>query len=99
MGGVAKLEQPRAGDQGAGWKQIKPPKHINYLAPKALRIAAERASLEVLRCDTHYPSLMDKAAVRRISQPFHASVAVVASAACKFGHGGYARLLARKQMP
>jgi SAM-dependent methyltransferase len=82
--------------KGSGWKQIKPPEHINYLSPRSLRVAAERASLEVIRCDTHYPSLMDKAAVRRISQPFHAGVALVAAAVCKFGHGGYARLLARK---
>lgn len=82
--------------KGSAWKQIKPPEHINYLTPRSLRVAAERASIEVIRCDTHYPSLMDKAAVRRFSQPFHAGVALVACGACKLGHGGYVRLLARK---
>jgi SAM-dependent methyltransferase len=82
--------------KGAGWKQIKPPEHINYLNPRSLRVAAERSRFEVVQCDTHYPSLMDRAAVRRITQTLHLGIAAIAKLACQFGHGGYGRLLARK---
>jgi 2-polyprenyl-3-methyl-5-hydroxy-6-metoxy-1,4-benzoquinol methylase len=82
--------------KGPAWKQLKPPEHINFFTPRSLAATATRAGFHVLRCDSHYPSMIDKAAVRRWSQPLHCGAATVAIAASAVGRGGYARLLAQR---
>jgi 2-polyprenyl-3-methyl-5-hydroxy-6-metoxy-1,4-benzoquinol methylase len=83
--------------KGPKWKQLKPPEHINFFTPHTLAATATRAGFRVLRCDSHYPSMMDKAAVRRWSQPFHCGAAAIALAASAMGRGGYVRLLAERE--
>lgn len=80
----------------SSWSQLKPPEHINFFTPYSLRTAVEKAGFEVVKCSTHYPSIMDAAAVRRLTQPLHLGAAIAASPACWLGHGGYLRLLAQK---
>ncbi len=82
--------------RGTEWAQLKPPEHINYFNRRSLPFAAQRAGFEVLKSTTHYPSLMDRAAIRRASRPLHQAVAVAAKVACAVGRGGYLRVLARK---
>jgi 2-polyprenyl-3-methyl-5-hydroxy-6-metoxy-1,4-benzoquinol methylase len=82
--------------KGAKWSQLKPPEHINFFTPATLATAAGRAGLKVLRATSAYPSLMDQAAVRRLSRPLHLLKAAIATVACKLGSGGYVRLLAIK---
>jgi len=78
------------------WSQLKPPEHINYFTPGSLRRLLARHGFAVLRCTTHYPSLMDRARVRRVSRPLHMVGAALAMAACQLGCGGYVRLVARR---
>jgi 2-polyprenyl-3-methyl-5-hydroxy-6-metoxy-1,4-benzoquinol methylase len=82
--------------RGASWSQLKPPEHINFWNTHSLQIAVKKAGFEVVQCSTHYPTLMDKADIRRLTQPLYRSVAIVALVACKFGYGGYLRLVAQK---
>lgn len=83
--------------KGAKWSQLKPPEHINFFTPKSLRLAAERSGLDVLRVSTHYPSLVDRAAVRRRTRPLHLLAGLIGTGACALDRGGYVRLLARAQ--
>ncbi len=83
--------------KGPAWKQLKPPEHINFFTPRSLASTATRAGFRVLRCNSHYPSMIDKAAVRRWSQPLHCGVALVAIMASAMGRGGYVRLLAERE--
>ncbi len=78
------------------WSELRPPEHINYFTPSSLQHAVTKAGFEIAICSTHYPSMMDKAAVRRKSQILHQGVAVLAKAACKAGRGGYLRILVQK---
>jgi 2-polyprenyl-3-methyl-5-hydroxy-6-metoxy-1,4-benzoquinol methylase len=100
-GGMLFVELPNWGSvgrvaKGPAWKQLKPPEHINFFTPKTLAATTERAGLRVMRCDSHYPSMIDKAAVKRASRPLHLAAAAVAVAVSKIGRGGYARILAQR---
>lgn len=100
-GGFLLIELPNWNSVGRSvrktrWSELRPPEHINYFTPASLSHAVQKAGFEVLICSTHYPSLMDKAAVRRKSQLLHQGVSLAAIAACRFGRGGYLRILVQK---
>ncbi len=82
--------------KGKAWGQLKPPEHINYFTPASLSAAVTAAGFRIARCTTEYPSLMDQAAVRGWSSPFHQARALIARMACALGHGGYVRLLVHR---
>ena len=82
--------------RGAKWSQLKPPEHINFFTPDSLSTAASNAGFKVVNATSAYPSLMNEAAVRRLSRPLHLVKAGVAAIASKLGCGGYVRLLAEK---
>jgi 2-polyprenyl-3-methyl-5-hydroxy-6-metoxy-1,4-benzoquinol methylase len=82
--------------KGAAWSQLRPPEHINFFTPRSLIALVSGAGLRVARCSTAYPSLRDKARVRRVSKPLHVFVAGIAMLAESLGRGGYIRLLAEK---
>lgn len=100
-GGLLFIELPNWNSLGrtvkrADWSQMKPPEHINFFTRASLGAAVRRAGFRPVRTATRYPSMADKARVRRPSQPLHALAAVVAEAASALGRGGYLRLLARR---
>ena len=100
-GGMLFVELPNWGSlgrriRGKHWGQLKPPEHINYFTPETLSRAALETGFRVSRISSEYPSLVNEAAVRRWSRPLHQGRAMIASLACKFGGGGYARLLAER---
>ena len=78
------------------WAQLKPPEHINFFNSRSLTNLIKRAGLDVVRCTTHYPSLVDGARVRRASRPLRMLLAAAAVGACRVGRGGYLRLLGRR---
>jgi len=82
--------------RGPRWSQMKPPEHINFYSPSTLRHAVSAAGFCVIRLSTEYPSIMDRAEVRRPSRPLHRLLALAAAVACRFGMGVYVRILARK---
>lgn len=82
----------------SSWGALTPPEHINFFNARSIGGAARNAGLDVIRCTTHYPSVLDKAAVARPSRPLHLAVAGLAVAVSRFGFGGYLRLLARKPL-
>lgn len=100
-GGLLFIELPNWNSVGrtlkrAHWSQMKPPEHINFFAADSLGAAVRQAGFRPVKTGTHYPSMVDKARVRRRSQPLHALAAVAAGAASALGRGGYLRLLARR---
>lgn len=100
-GGLLFIELPNWNSVGrtvkkADWSQMKPPEHINFFTSRSLGAAVRHAGFRPVRSDTHYPSMVDKARVRRRSRPLHALAAVAAGAASALGRGGYLRLLARR---
>jgi SAM-dependent methyltransferase len=100
-GGILFIELPNWNSlgrvaRGPAWSALTPPEHINFFTPASLRKAAVASGFEVLACDTHYPSLMDRARVRRGTQPLHMVVAGIGVVASRLGAGGYLRLTARK---
>lgn len=78
------------------WSELRPPEHINYFTPSSLEHAMKKAGFAVMKCSTLYPSMMDKAAVKRNTQVLHRGISVTAIAACKIGRGGYLRILVQK---
>jgi hypothetical protein len=56
----------------------------------------EKAGFQIVRCTTHYPSLVNEAALWRPSWPLHQAKAAIARLARGLGLGGYLRVLARK---
>lgn len=82
--------------RGAKWSQMKPPEHINYYSPLALRHALSRAGFEVVHLSTVYPSLRDRARQLQRFRLFHLALWGVAMVMCRIGWGGYVRALARK---
>lgn len=102
-GGYLFIELPNWNSMGRvikrdRWSQLKPPEHINFFTQRSLRYAAQQCGFQVVRCDTHYPSIKDKAAVRRPSRTLYRLAWAVAAASCRIGRGGYLRLLARVPM-
>lgn len=100
-GGFLLIELPNWNSVGrtvrkTRWSELRPPEHINYFIPSSLSYAVEKAGLEIAICSTHYPSLMDKAAIRRRSQPLHKAVGLAATLSCSLGRGGYLRILVRR---
>jgi len=82
--------------KGRAWGQLKPPEHINFFTPQTLHSLARQTGFRVIKCTSEYPSLINEAAVRRWSRPFHQGKAGIAALASKLGCGGYARLLAER---
>lgn len=82
--------------RGASWSQLKPPEHINFFTEKTLTAAVEQHGFRSLRAGTYYPSMWDKARVRRASQVVHLGGALVASAASAISLGGYLRIVASR---
>jgi 2-polyprenyl-3-methyl-5-hydroxy-6-metoxy-1,4-benzoquinol methylase len=83
--------------RGQAWKQLKPPEHINFFTPRSLSATVERAGFDVLRCTSEYPSIMNEARQGGPGRLYRLAKAAAATLACKFGCGGYVRLLARKR--
>ncbi len=82
--------------KGTSWSQLRPPEHINFFTPRSLASLIGRSGFRIFSCGTAYPSLRDKARVRRASQPIHLLVGAAAVAAERLGWGGYIRLFAGK---
>lgn len=100
-GGLLFIELPNWNSVGrtlkrAEWSQMKPPEHVNFFTSASLGAAVRQAGFRPVRTGTDYPSMTDKARIRRWSQPLHALGAVAAGAASTLGRGGYLRLLARR---
>lgn len=100
-GGYLFIELPNWGSlgrivKGLRWAQLKPPEHINFFTPKSLALACRSAGFTVEWATSAYPSVFDRLRLVRLRWPIDAAAAAVAAVACKTGHGGYVRLLARK---
>lgn len=66
-GGLLLIELPQWGSLGrrvrkANWSQLRPPEHINFFTTRSLSLALRHAGWRVLRAQTIYEHLINKAA-------------------------------------